>query len=214
MIEYKTIYKSGESEIVVEKSRFICYCSNAETEEDAHDFISKIKKKNYDATHNVFAYIIGDRMNLQKYSDDKEPSGTAGIPVLEILKKESITNAVVVITRYFGGTKLGAGGLLRAYGRAAKSCLENSTITFKKLYTPLELTVDYSYVKKLQNDFSNRNIINSNPEFMENVKLRIFVPYNQVDESIDYYKNLTSGNIDFKVRNPMLIDFVDNEFIL
>ncbi len=214
MIEYKTIYKSEISEIVVEKSRFIIYCSNVQTEEDAHNFIGEIKKKNYDASHNVFAYIIGDTMNIQKYSDDKEPSGTAGIPALEVLKKEKITDTVVVITRYFGGIKLGAGGLVRAYSKAAKSGLENSKITFKKVFTPIKLNVDYSYIKKLQNDFSNRNIINSNPVFMENVKFTIFVPFNQLEENIDYYNNLTSGNIKFEVGNPILIDFVDNKFIL
>ena len=132
MNEYKTVFESGESTIIIEKSKFIGYSRHVETEEDALTFINEIKKKNKDATHNVSAYILGEKMNAQKYSDDGEPSGTAGIPILELMKKEELTNSAIVVTRYFGGIKLGAGGLVRAYSKSAKSTLENSLISQKK----------------------------------------------------------------------------------
>ena len=213
MIEYKTIFKPGQSEIVIEKSKFICQCSKAETEEEANAFISLIRKNNHDASHNVYAYIIGDTMNIQKYSDDKEPSGTAGMPILEVLKKENITNIVVVVTRYFGGVKLGTGGLIRAYAKSVKLCLDNSKITSKKIFIPIELTVDYAYTKKIQHDFLTRNILNANPEFMEEVTFTIFIVPDNIEETMSYYNNLTSGNINYKINDSVLIDFVDDEFI-
>src|SRR5699024_745979 len=115
LTKYYTIKQAGSHEILIQKSRFIGYVERVTTEEEAQSFIQKIKKKHHDATHNCSAYIIGDRDQIQKANDDGEPGGTAGIPMLEVLKRMSLKNCAVVVTRYFGGIKLGAGGLIRAY---------------------------------------------------------------------------------------------------
>src|SRR3954468_21919919 len=116
--DYHTVKGYGESEIIIQKSRFLTFVERAETEQDAQDFINNIKQLHRDATHNCSAYIIGEHDNVQKANDDGEPSGTAGVPMLEVLKKQGLKDTVVVVTRYFGGIKLGGGGLIRAYGSA------------------------------------------------------------------------------------------------
>ena len=116
---YRTIKGYGESEFVIQRSRFITFVMRVETEEEALDFINEIKKMHHTATHNCSAYMIGEHDDIQKANDDGEPSGTAGVPILEVLKKQKLKDTVIVVTRYFGGIKLGGGGLIRAYGRAA-----------------------------------------------------------------------------------------------
>src|SRR5690625_1939288 len=118
LLSYTTVKGYGKHEIIIQKSRFIAYFERAETEEEARTFIEEIQKKNWDASHNCFAYIIGPHDGIQKAHDDGEPGGTAGVPMLEVLKKRGLKDTVVVVTRYFGGTKLGAGGLIRASGSA------------------------------------------------------------------------------------------------
>ncbi|MFM1583405.1 IMPACT family protein, partial [Helcococcus ovis] len=126
--EYKSILNEYSSEIEINRSRFISNIKYCETEEESLAFIEKISKKYRDATHNCTAYINGDISNIQRYNDDGEPQGTAGIPMLEVLKKEELTNLCVVVTRYFGGKKLGASGLIRAYGGAVSDVLRVSEI--------------------------------------------------------------------------------------
>lgn len=214
MNEYKTVFESGESTIIIEKSKFIGYSRHVETEEDALTFINEIKKKNKDATHNVSAYILGEKKNAQKYSDDGEPSGTAGIPILELMKKEELTNSAIVVTRYFGGIKLGAGGLVRAYSKSAKSTLENSLISQKKIFIPIEILFDYSYLGKIQNDISTRNILASKPDFEDVVKYTIYVDKEEIDSSINHINDLTSGNVIIDIKDEVLLDFVNDNYIL
>jgi len=157
MIEtYRTIEKSGQNEILIERSRFIGYCMPVDTEEAAIKFIKEIKSKHWDATHNVHGYVIGDNNEIQRYSDDGEPSGTAGIPVLEVIKKENLRYAAVVVTRYFGGIKLGAGGLVRAYTKGAKIALDAGGIITKILAKIICITVAYPLLGKLQNELMQR----------------------------------------------------------
>ena len=127
--KYKTILAQAEAEIVEKKSRFIATVRPVKTEEEARSFIDELKKKYWDATHNVFAYQIGERNEIQRFSDDGEPQGTAGMPVLNVLKGEDVKDAAIVVTRYFGGTLLGTGGLVRAYGKAAKEVLLSAGIS-------------------------------------------------------------------------------------
>ena len=214
MNEYKTVFESGESTIIIEKSKFIGYSRHVETEEDALTFINEIKKKNKDATHNVSAYILGEKKNAQKYSDDGEPSGTAGIPILELMKKEELTNSAIVVTRYFGGIKLGAGGLVRAYSKSAKSTLENSLISQKKIFIPIEILFDYSFLGKIQNDISTRNILASKPDFEDVVKYTIYVDKEEIDSSINHINDLTSGNVIIDIKDEVLLDFVNDNYIL
>lgn len=141
---YRTIHKYGQEEIIINKSRFIGYAKPIESEQEALDFIECIKSKHRDATHNVYAYVYGENSNIQRFSDDGEPSGTAGIPTLEVIKKEDLRNVVVVVTRYFGGIKLGTGGLIRAYTKGAKIGLESGIIIEKVLHHKLKIRIEYT----------------------------------------------------------------------
>ncbi len=131
---YYTVKESGTHEITIQRSRFIAHISRAETESEAQEFIQAIKKKYWDATHNCSAYLIGENDQIQKANDDGEPSGTAGVPILEVLKKRKLKDTVVVVTRYFGGIKLGAGGLIRAYGKSTSEGLNNVELSKEGLY--------------------------------------------------------------------------------
>ncbi len=139
---YLTVKGYGENEIVIQKSRFIAYVDRAETEEEAQEFIQKIKKMHWNATHNCSAYVVGENNQFQKANDDGEPSGTAGVPMLEVLRKRNVQDTVVVVTRYFGGIKLGAGGLIRAYSKATSEGLNATGIVHRKLVRKMNTTID------------------------------------------------------------------------
>ena len=152
MVEsYRTVGQVGEAEIIIEKSQFIGYAAPAGTEEEALEFIQTIKKKHRDATHNVPAYVIGENNAVQRFSDDGEPSGTAGVPMLEVLKNEDLRDTVLVVTRYFGGIKLGAGGLVRAYTKAAKAALEAAGIVTRVLHQVVQVSIDYTLLGLILN---------------------------------------------------------------
>ncbi|WP_337020026.1 YigZ family protein, partial [Oceanobacillus massiliensis] len=130
---YYTVKREGNGQQIIQKSRFIGYVRRVESEEAAHDFIQEIKKKHHDATHNCSAYIIGEHDQIQKANDDGEPSGTAGVPILEVLKKQHLKDTAVVVTRYFGGIKLGAGGLIRAYGSTTSHAINETGVVERQL---------------------------------------------------------------------------------
>lgn len=173
-MNYRTILNDAEHEIVVKKSRFIGHVKPINSEEEAQAFIEEIKKKHWNARHNVPVYVLGHKYDLQRYSDDGEPSGTAGIPILEMLKKEHITNIAVVITRYFGGIKLGTGGLVRAYTQSAKETLQKVGVVDVEEYTLLSIICDYSLHGKIQNFIMNDYYIVESTEFKENVVMRVY----------------------------------------
>ena len=149
---YRTIDAYAEAEIIEKKSRFIAALAPAATEQEAQAFIDQIRKKHYNATHNCFAYRVGLDREISRYGDDGEPQGTAGIPMLNVLAGEGMCNIAVVITRYFGGTLLGTGGLVRAYGGAVKEGLSVACIVEKNLYAVIELVADYHLVGKIQHE--------------------------------------------------------------
>ncbi|KAB3531467.1 YigZ family protein [Alkaliphilus serpentinus] len=182
---YRTIMKSAWDEIIIEKSKFIGYATPVSSEEEALQFIKEIKAKHWDANHNVHGYIIGSQMEVQRYSDDGEPSGTAGIPVLEVLKKEDLRNAVVVVTRYFGGIKLGAGGLVRAYTKAAKIALDAAKIITKKKYQLIEIKVDYTLLGKLQNDLLQQGYYIKDIIYYDYVIIQVYTMVGEVEEFIE-----------------------------
>lgn len=206
LIEHKTILEGGSGEIIINKSRFLGYSSNAENPEMAEVFISQIRKKHFDATHNCWAYVIGSNFGIQKASDDGEPSGTAGIPILEVMKKEEITNAVIVVTRYFGGVKLGAGGLIRAYTQGAKIALENGKIVEKLIYIPLDIISDYTNVGKLNYYIGENNILNSPSEFMQKVKFKIYLPKDEVGKIEEELMHITSGQLEIARKNEIFVN--------
>ncbi len=148
MNSYKTVLYEASDEFIEKKSRFIGYVKPVKTQEEAMEFVNEIKQKHWDATHNVYAYVLRDNMS-RRYSDDGEPQGTAGIPVLDVLLKAEITDVCVVATRYFGGTLLGAGGLVRAYSHTAKIAVEAGKVITMQLCATCEVECDYSFYGKL-----------------------------------------------------------------
>jgi uncharacterized YigZ family protein len=147
---YLTIKGYGEDSFDEKKSEFIGYIKRTESEEEAKAFVAEIKNKHKDATHNCYAYIVGQNMNIQRYSDDGEPQGTAGIPILEVIKKNEITDCTVVVTRYFGGILLGAGGLTRAYTKGAAVAIKAAGIVDKVLGVRINITLEYDLLGKVQ----------------------------------------------------------------
>ena len=173
---YKTIYRGGTGEITEKKSRFIATVRLTETEEEAIKFIEEMRKKYWDATHNCFAYVIGERGETVRAGDDGEPSGTAGRPMLDVLLGEELVNTAVVVTRYFGGTLLGTGGLVRAYSRAVQEGLNQSQLIQKKFGSLLEIRTDYAGIGKLQYLFGQQKIPVLHTEYTDQVTVRIIFP--------------------------------------
>ena len=178
--EYKAVYQGGEGEIVEKKSRFIATVIPAGSEEKVLAFIESIRKKYWDARHHCFAYVIGERNELQRCSDDGEPSGTAGKPMLEVLLGEEIHNVAVVVTRYFGGTLLGTGGLVRAYSAATKQGLASSVIITKILGVKLCISTDYTGVGKIQYILGQRGLQILDSVYTDKVELEALIPENEL----------------------------------
>ncbi|SHP78232.1 CinZ protein [Mycobacteroides abscessus subsp. abscessus] len=190
---YQTVKGYGEHEIVIEKSRFIAHISRAETEHEAIEFIQSIKKKHWNATHNCSAYLIGEHDLIQKANDDGEPSGTAGVPILEVLKKRKLKDTVVVITRYFGGIKLGAGGLIRAYGKATSEGLNATGIVERKLMQIIHVKVDYTWLGKLENELRASIYEIKEIHYLETVQFDVYVEKSQVQGFMEWIVELTNG---------------------
>ena len=171
---YYTIKKDGQFEIVIKKSRFICTLKRISSEEDAKNIIQEIKKEHWKASHNCFAYVLEDNQMIQRSSDDGEPSGTAGIPMLEVLKVKKLYNVVAVVTRYFGGTELGAGGLIRAYSSSVAQTLNHVGLVKAILQQEVIVTVDYSLHGKVTHFLEmNPEFTLKDTQFTENVTLII-----------------------------------------
>lgn len=173
------IQSAGDFEIQIEKSRFICYFSPVTTVEEAQAFIEQIKKKHWDATHNCSAYLIGDNQQMQKANDDGEPSGTAGVPMLEVLKKRHLTNTVVVVTRYFGGIKLGAGGLVRAYTQSVTTALDTAATFVEHLpLLKVQFMLPFDLAFKVENSLrhDDRFVVDSVEYFSEAVTFFVLIP--------------------------------------
>ena len=204
MIQYKTVAKQAEAEQIIEKSRFIAYVKPVETKEEADEFIASIKAMHKSATHNVPAFVIGDQFQLQWASDDGEPQGTSGAPMVQMLVKEGITNVVIVVTRYFGGIKLGTGGLVRAYTSSAKLGLEAAGICEMKEMSVMQYKVDYSFLSKIQNMaqgglFSIEDIV-----YEADVTMKIVSEIEDAEEVKVLFTNLTSATAVLKSETTEL----------
>lgn len=173
---YRFTWQGGTGELIEKKSRFIATVSPVKSEEEAQRFIEQIKKQYWDARHNCTAFTIGSRHQLTRCSDDGEPSGTAGRPMLEVLLKEGICNTAVVVTRYFGGTLLGTGGLVRAYGAAVKEGLKCSEVVTMRYGTRLQVTVDYPDVGRIQHLGTKEGIAQESAEYGVNVRFVLASP--------------------------------------
>ncbi|WP_163655006.1 YigZ family protein [Listeria sp. PSOL-1] len=195
--KYLTIKKEGTHEIIIDKSRFVCTIDRAESEQEAQAFILAVKKSNRDATHNCSAYLIGDHDQFQKASDDGEPSGTAGYPMLEILKKKQLKNVVTVVTRYFGGIKLGAGGLVRAYGNAVNETCSKIGIIERQLATIISIQIDYSQLGKIENFLTLENYQIADKQFAEKITLYVYVNQNDLTIFKEKMIEILNGRILF-----------------
>lgn len=197
MKEYKTVEFEANDEFTEKKSRFIGYVKPVSSQQEAVDFINSIKSKHWDATHNVSAYVLKDN-NIQRSSDDGEPSGTAGVPVLDVLLKEELVNVCVVVTRYFGGTLLGAGGLIRAYSHASKLAVDSGNIITMAPCTVLNVSVDYNFYDRLSillNDIG-ANIENS--DFSDKVTVEFSLKSNKIDKFSQMLTQLSNGKYSAK----------------
>lgn len=192
MDSYKTLSQYASIEFVERKSIFLGYANNACNESEAIDFINTIRKKHSDATHNVYAYSLREN-NTMRFSDDGEPQGTAGLPSLEILRKGEIVDAVVVVTRYFGGIMLGAGGLIRAYSTTAKLAVEAAQIKLMKLHKIFKATVDYSSYPKIADEFEKQNVVVVKTNFAENVIIEYAMVTEQEERVNNKVQEITNG---------------------
>ena len=193
MKEYKTVEFESKDEFVEKKSRFIGYVKPVKTQEEATNFINSIKTKHWDATHNVSAFVLREN-NIQRSSDDGEPSGTAGVPTLDVLLKENLVDVCVVVTRYFGGTLLGAGGLIRAYSHSSKIAVEAGHIITMAPCKVLSVSVDYSFYDRLNILLSEFNANIENREFTDNVTVTFSIRENTVPLLQDKLTQLSNGN--------------------
>lgn len=204
--QYYTVKQAGVHEITIQKSRFIGYIERVNSETEAQQFIQKIKKKHHDATHNCSAYIIGDHDEIQKANDDGEPSGTAGIPMLEVLKKLTLKNTAVVVTRYFGGIKLGAGGLIRAYSSTTSETIKAIGIVRGELMQGISLTFSYPLLGKIENHLRLSPHIIDDIHYVENVQMLVYVAIDEVKQFKDEMINLTSDTIAFKETSKKYVE--------
>lgn len=192
--EYKTVRAPSESLLIEKKSKFIANVRPVDNEDDAVAFVNEIRSKYPDASHNVYAYVI-DENNIFRYSDDGEPSGTAGMPVLDAIRKSDIVDAAVVVTRYFGGTLLGTGGLVHTYGTSAKQGLEASGIVLRRLCDILAVKVDYSLLGKMQHEIMSKGYMLEDTIYEDEVKFIISCPVDTTDKVIGDIINLTNARV-------------------
>lgn len=191
--EYRTVYEGGEGEVVEKKSRFIAAVAPVRSEEEALKFIESVRKRYWDARHHCYAYVIGERGELQRCSDDGEPGGTAGKPILEVITGEEIRNVVLVVTRYFGGTLLGTGGLVRAYSSAAKEGLASSVIITKIPGVKLRIGTDYTGLGKIQYILGQKGLETLDAAYTEKVELEALIPEKILEEVKTEITESTNG---------------------
>ena len=196
----KTVYIGGEGEIVEKKSRFIATVRPVASEEEAVAFIAEMKKKYWDARHNCSAFVIGDRQELSRCSDDGEPAQTAGRPMLDVLLREEIHNVAVVVTRYFGGVLLGTGGLVRAYTTATARALENAEVVTVRSVVELSVTVDYSL-------YERASLLIDAAQFTDRVTLHWQMPEGTEPPLLEQLRELTRGSAQVTVSDPFYAPF-------
>ena len=197
MKSYKTVKCRTSAEFTEKKSVFIGYISPVPNEEAAKEFISEIKKKHADATHNVFAYIL-EGTEIARFSDDGEPSGTAGMPVLAGITGEELCGVCIVVTRYFGGTLLGAGGLVRAYAKAAKMAIDTAGICEFRPYTVFSLTVDYSHYEKIKKELDTYSVKCDDCSFGEKVTFTLAAEEKNLKTFEDFVNDFTKASATFE----------------
>lgn len=197
MSEYFIPAGAGETEFVEKRSSFLGHVRYVETEDEAKAFVTEMKKKFYDARHNCWCYIIKD--GAVRYSDDGEPQGTAGIPMLEVLKREGVTNVVCVVTRYFGGVLLGTGGLLRAYTKSAKDALDAAGICVVRRWVKAEIACSYAMLERLKTECTAIGGVVADIEYSADVCLKLLLPEDKADAFSQRTADVTAGTSALKI---------------
>lgn len=199
-------YKSAKTEIVIKKSRFLSFIKRTESEEEAKAFIADIKKEHKAATHNCSAYIVGKSALIQKPDDDGEPQGTAGVPILEVLKKEELYNVTVVVTRYYGGIKLGAGGLIRAYSQGASSAVQEAGRAVEVPVIPLTVTLDYTFTSKFEHFLGTTDASIVSQDYTDKVSYVIHVKEKGADEIVNTLREITSNSFYYEAGDIIIAE--------
>lgn len=210
----KIVYKSGNGEIIEKKSRFIANVYNIENEEEVSSYINAVKKQYWDAKHNCYAFVLGNNNQIQRCSDDGEPSGTAGKPILEVILGSELQNCLIIVTRYFGGTLLGTGGLVRAYGQAAKECLLNSVILEKKYGTILKIDTDYNSLGKIQYIAGQMNLDILDIQYSNMVTANVIVDSENRKEFEKKIMDATAGKASIQSKGEQFFAYHNGKLIL
>ena len=202
---YKTVREQSESLLIEKKSKFIANVKPVDNEQDALDFLAEIRSKYSDATHNVYAYVI-DENNIYRYSDDGEPSGTAGMPVLDAIRKSGLVDVIVVVTRYFGGTLLGTGGLVHTYGASAKQGLLRSSPVRRQLCDVLSVKVDYSLLGKMQHEIMSNGYILEDTVYEDTVTFIISTPIADTERIMSDITDMTNAAAEITKTEQKYVD--------
>lgn len=193
-LSYKTLREENSAEFIINKSRFIGYGCPCQTEEEALAFLAKIRREHKDANHNCYAYIIGLNAGIMRYSDDGEPGGTAGMPIIEVMKARGVVNCAVVVTRYFGGVLLGAGGLVRAYAQGSKTALDAAGVVVMEKSARYLVEVDYSTWQRLEYLLRSASVILLNNEFGASVVCTLMVRVRDAEHLLAEITRVTDGS--------------------
>lgn len=196
-LNYLTIGKTGQHELIIKKSKFICSLARTETVEEAQEFIEQVSKKYHDATHNTYAYTLGLNDNQVKASDNGEPSGTAGIPELKALQLMKLKNVTAVVTRYFGGIKLGAGGLIRAYSNSVTEAAQNIGVVKCVMQQLIQFSIPYNRIDEINHYLEENRISIASQKYTTNVTIQIYLDLDQIQKVEDSLINLLSGKVEF-----------------
>lgn len=196
-LNYLTIGKTGQHELIIKKSKFICSLARTETVEEAQEFIEQVSKKYHDATHNTYAYTLGLNDNQVKASDNGEPSGTAGIPELKALQLMKLKNVTAIVTRYFGGIKLGAGGLIRAYSNSVTEAAQNIGVVKCVMQQLIQFSIPYNRIDEINHYLEENRISIASQEYTTNVTIQIYLDLDQIQKVEDSLINLLSGKVEF-----------------
>lgn len=202
----RTIRRGGEHEIEIKKSRFICAMARVDSEDAARAFIAERRKEHWNANHNCTAYVLGEDGGVQRSSDDGEPAGTAGVPMLEVLRHRRITDAVAVVTRYFGGTKLGAGGLIRAYGNSVSAAIEEFGLLERRQLLVVDVFADYVLGGRLESDLRDSALTVREVAYEDRVRIEVALPEAELPDFEIRLAELTGGKAEFEVRGATVIE--------
>ena len=212
--EYKILYEGGTAEIVEKKSRFIATLRPVETEEEALSFLEETRKKYWDSSHNCYAWILGEKSDMKRCSDDGEPSQTAGKPILGVLEGAGVTKVCAIVTRYFGGTLLGTGGLVRAYSGAVQAGLSESTVLTVKPARKAAVSTDYNGVGKIQYMLGTEGLTTLDSQYTDSVKLTVLVPDSFVEQFAAEVTELTSGRAAVEYLDEVYFGVLNKEVLL